>query len=316
MMRQLHRALILLLLVSITIGCVKEAPLRDLEPEDSTSPIASLPKIKVSSPSPSEPVKSLEPTKPTFSTNTPGPTSQPTPTSIPTISPEDLAPTLEYLSNDPPCSLACWWGIAPRFSTLDQARELLVVLDPNLREISTDDKVALVATIPIETDDPKHHVMTVRITSNEGIIRTIQVMNMPDIFPYRYRLSHLLGTGGPPDDVRIKTYTGSEDPPFKLLLFNVAHNYYALYSAKWTEVTSTRIIGCLEDTPDLVIGSWGDKPLDTVVEDPDLGIDLSEYVDLSTATGLSGIEFFDIYVEPSPACISTFIDVWEPIHTD
>lgn len=298
-------------------------------PADQTSVKTSLPRFTTQTimeitvaPMPLEDTQaaSSNPTQLSNSTHTITTTASPAPSSLPIMPtlPSEIAEEFVnklFLDNQG-CLLPCWWGFTPGLTSWYEARHLLVQF-AEFNKLVDQDNPDFYMDILVPVPEEVSNIPLTQIYEVEnGIIISINV-NTGNV--YSYKLSNLLQTYGPPEEIWISTYS-NEYPegvlPFLISLFYPDKGILVFYFAE-ADFIGNMVRACNLDRPPSGLGLWApEKKTMKYIEaarffgqNPDEpGI---KHLRLEEATGLSIERFYEIFKHSaSLECIETPINLW------
>jgi hypothetical protein len=242
------------------------------------------------------------------------PTSIPsTLTPLPTLSPEDAQElVLDLLKNNSDCSLPCWWGITPGETNRNIAKQFLATFAFQIGQGEsgeiTENGVTYQTsnyTVCYKLAGEPNPVCSIYSLRN-GVVDWISTPSKGN--EMSFTLSQFLTDYGPPEEIRIRTFSDSLGGrlPFLLTLFYPELGIRATYSDQYAKNESSMVIGCF--TGGASFSLWSPKEQ---INWNDYNSGQFRYKTLDKGTDMDIDTFYETFIDPdNNPCLGTPANLW------
>jgi hypothetical protein len=249
------------------------------------------------------------------------PSFTPVNTRIPTLSSEQqMTQVSDLLTNNGGCKLPCWWGIVPGETSWETTESILapLAIDRSGGKIREGDFGAYF-NIKYLLNDPSWYDFIIVLSFKDNVVSQIHVYYTSGI--KKYNISQLLKEYGKPDEVRLFTINGGNDPRIapgaSLFLFYYNQGFSVYYYSTEGTLKNDIIQACFQKSGYLDIWKPGDA--NTLLEygkqiyRGDLEY-LVEYRLLEDVTELDMDSFYQIFTSSDNPCLTTDQRIWPKLN--
>jgi hypothetical protein len=254
-----------------------------------------------------------------MATDTPEATSTPPPLS--TLPPEGAdALLLDLLQNNAGCQLPCWWGAVPGETMWSSFESFLATFASEIVRTGPSAKSFYFYYVTMSTRETGRTVgHWASYAVHNDIIEDIETHGGRSP---TYSLPQILTTYGPPEEIWLMTFqdTPTGSLPFRMSLLYTEKGFMVSYRVQSIEkqFDPYRLVWCPHDNEPQRVSLWLVSPEREVeftfeeARETALHISAEEpYLQLSAATGLDEVSFYEIFKEAnSSSCLETPGDLW------